>query len=219
MPERLWIYVPFGDLQCCFYIESALLRIKSSSTKVLKFQLSVLNKLESAGCFGFLHFIFQYVSGALTLKQYWELMQVIFFIFHLGSWPASYSWADRNVRLSSSWCHSIQLNCKNDQNISFCFKNEVSLIVTALYKSALGRPDRQPCVYIFIGWILLSTTQWLQIGLGCLTFLLQWTWKLLKRVNHFYTCLKLCSSFFIPAFLNFKCRHFGLRLKMLEIVI
>lgn len=65
------MYVPFGALQCCFYIESALLRIKSLSTKVLKFQLSVLSKLESAGCFGFLHFVFQYVvSGALTLKQY-----------------------------------------------------------------------------------------------------------------------------------------------------
>lgn len=43
------MFSPFGDLQCCFNIEFALLRIKSSSTKVLKFQLSMLNKLESAG--------------------------------------------------------------------------------------------------------------------------------------------------------------------------
>lgn len=53
-----------------FFVESALLRIKSLSTEVLEFQLSVPNKLESAGCFGFLHFIFHYVvSGALTLNN------------------------------------------------------------------------------------------------------------------------------------------------------
>lgn len=62
------MYGPFGDLQCCFFVESALLRMRSSSTEV-KFQLSVPNKLESAGCFGFLYFVFHYVvSVALTLK-------------------------------------------------------------------------------------------------------------------------------------------------------
>lgn len=80
VPEWLWIYVLFGDLLCCFYIQSALLRIKSSNTKVLNFQLSVLNKLESAWCFGFLHFVFQYVVSG-TLKRYWELMVVFFLSF------------------------------------------------------------------------------------------------------------------------------------------
>jgi len=122
--EWVWIYVPFGGLQCFFYIEASLLRIKSSNTKVLKFQISVLSKLDSVGCIGFLHFVFlDFVSDALTSEQYWELMEIFFFVFPLGSWPTSYSWADRNVCLSSPWCHFIQPYCKNDQNTSFCFKN------------------------------------------------------------------------------------------------